>query len=149
MHPFGTTAGVIRVKKDKFCFFPLESWDTGLSANGYLNEMVIKLTLSCWAAIEEMKKTHFKVLLVTSGGGILSGGPYECLINQDPASCRLQWPVGWSEIVLFVNFGNGHYTADQEITETLKTNIFVKVGQYLKFYFKEHLPKGNLELRLL
>ena len=46
-------------------FFFLESRDTGLSANVYLKEMVIKLTvlLGCKGRNE---KTHFKVLLVTN-----------------------------------------------------------------------------------
>ena len=48
-------------------FFFLESRDTGLSANVYLNEMVIKLSVLLGCKGKNEKKTHFKVLLVTNG----------------------------------------------------------------------------------
>ena len=47
-------------------FFPLESRDTGLSANVYLKEMVIKLTVLLGCKVRN-EKTQFKMLLVTNG----------------------------------------------------------------------------------
>ena len=43
-----------------FCFSPLESRDTGHSANAYLNEMVIKLTVLLGCKIGNLKKRILK-----------------------------------------------------------------------------------------